>query len=61
MAGKGRFEGGIGYYQEIAKDFTPITVSADFGALERLQCMMKNISASAGAFPKVETEVAKAA
>ena len=59
MAEKGRFESGIGYYQGIAKDFTPITVSADFGALERLQRLMKNTSASA--FPKVDTEVAKAA
>lgn len=59
MAEKGRFEGGIGYYQEAAKDFTPITVSADFGALERLLSLKKITNASA--FPEVATKVAKAA
>lgn len=58
MAEKGRFEGGIGYYQA-AKDFTPITVSADFGALERLLSLKKITNASA--FPEVATKVAKAA
>jgi hypothetical protein len=59
MAEKERVEGGIGYYQGTVKDFTPITVSADFGALERLQYLLKKSSASVS--HKVDVEVAKAA
>jgi len=33
------FECGICYYQSQAKDFTPITVSADFSALECPNCL----------------------
>ena len=33
------FECGICYYQSKAKDFTPITVSADFSALECPNCL----------------------
>lgn len=33
------FECGICYYQSLAKDFTPITVSANFAALECPQCL----------------------
>lgn len=33
------FECGICYYQSQAKDFTPITVSADFSALECPKCL----------------------
>lgn len=59
MAEKERFEGVTGYCQGIAKDFTPITVSADFGALARLQLLVKTTTTIA--LPKVDTEVAKAA
>jgi hypothetical protein len=57
MAEKGCVEGGIRYYQAKAKDFTPITVCADFGALERLQSMKKNMSDSS---KKVDSKTAKA-
>lgn len=33
------FECGMCYYQSQAKDFTPITVSADFAALECPKCL----------------------
>lgn len=33
------FECGICYYQSNAKDFSPITVSADFAALECPKCL----------------------
>jgi len=33
------FECGICYYQSQARDFTPITVSANFAALECPQCL----------------------
>lgn len=33
------FECGICYYQSLAKDFTPVTVSADFAALECPNCL----------------------
>ena len=33
------FECGICYYQSQAKDFTPITVSANFAALECPNCL----------------------
>ena len=32
------YESGIRYFQASAKDFTPVTVSADFAALERPKC-----------------------
>ena len=31
--------GVIRYFQGSVRDFTPITVSADFGALARLECL----------------------
>jgi hypothetical protein len=33
------YECGICYFQGIARDFAPITVSADFGALECPKCL----------------------
>lgn len=33
------FECGICYYQSLAEDFTPITVSANFAALECPKCL----------------------
>jgi len=33
------FECGTCFYQSVAKDFTPITVSADFSALECPNCL----------------------
>ncbi len=33
------FECGICYYQSLAKNFTPITVSANFAALECPNCL----------------------
>lgn len=51
----GRAKDEIGYYQAMAKDFTPIPVSADFAALQG----SKRFQAPAPA--PVEVEVAKAA
>jgi len=45
------FECGICYYQSQAKDFTPITVSADFAALECPKCLNND----ADSFCEVET------
>lgn len=39
MDGKTKVECGICYYQGLAKDFTPITVSANFEALECPRCL----------------------
>jgi len=39
MEAKNKFECGICYYQSQAKDFTPITVSANFSALECPKCL----------------------
>lgn len=39
MDEKTRFECGICYFQGMAKDFTPITVSANFAALECPRCL----------------------
>ena len=33
------FECGICYYQSLARNFTPVTVSADFTALECPNCL----------------------
>ena len=38
MESNNTFECGICYYQSLAKDFTPITVSANFAALECPKC-----------------------
>jgi late competence protein required for DNA uptake (superfamily II DNA/RNA helicase) len=39
METNNKFECGMCYYQGQAKDFTPITVSADFAALECPNCL----------------------
>ena len=39
MDEKARVECGICYYQGLAKDFTPVTVSANFAALECPRCL----------------------
>ena len=39
METKCTFECGICYYQARSKDFTPITVSANFAALECPKCL----------------------
>ena len=39
MEAKCTFECGTCYYQGLAKDFTPITVSANFAALECPKCL----------------------
>jgi len=39
MDEKAKFECGICFYQGKAKDFTPITVSCSFAALECPQCL----------------------
>jgi len=39
MESKDKFECGICYYQSLAQDFTPITVSANFAALECPKCL----------------------
>ena len=33
------YECGVCYFQSIAKEFTPVTVSADFSALECPKCL----------------------
>lgn len=44
------FECGICYYQSLAKNFTPITVSANFAALECPKCLNND----ADSFAEVE-------
>jgi hypothetical protein len=39
METNNNFECGICYYQSLAKDFAPITVSANFAALECPKCL----------------------
>jgi len=39
MEAKCTFECGTCYYQGLVKDFTPITVSANFAALECPKCL----------------------
>lgn len=39
MDKKRMYECGICYFQGVAKDFTPITVSANFAALECPNCL----------------------
>ena len=46
------FECGICYYQSLAKGFTPITVSANFAALECPKCLNND----ADSFVEVDTE-----
>jgi hypothetical protein len=42
METQNKYESGICYYQCRAKDFTPITVSADFAALVCPKCLNNN-------------------
>jgi hypothetical protein len=51
------FECGICYYQSLAKDFTPISVSANFAALECPNCLNNNEDS----FAEVELALKKAA
>jgi len=51
------FECGICYYQSLAKDFTPITVSANFDALECPKCLNND----ADSFAEVDLSIKKAA
>jgi hypothetical protein len=41
------YECGICYFQGIARDFTPITVSADFAALECPKCLNNDVESFA--------------
>jgi hypothetical protein len=51
------FECGICYYQSLAKDFTPISVSANFAALECPKCLNND----ADSFAEVDLAIKKAA
>jgi hypothetical protein len=39
MEPKSTFECGVCFYQDLVKNFTPITVSANFAALECPKCL----------------------
>jgi len=52
-----KFECGICYFQGIAKGFTPITVSANFAALECPRCLNND----AASFEEIKTAQEKAA
>jgi len=51
------FECGICYYQNLAKDFTPITVSANFAALECPNCLNNDPDT----FAEIDVDIKKAA
>jgi hypothetical protein len=51
------FECGICYYQSLAKDFTPISVSANFAALECPKCLNND----ADSFGEIDIAFKKAA
>jgi len=51
------FECGICYYQSLAKDFTPITVSANFAALECPNCLNNDPNT----FAEIDIDIKKAA
>ena len=57
METKYNFECGICFYQSLAKDFTPITVSADFSALECPKCLNNDKDT----FSEVDVAIKKAA
>jgi len=57
METQNNFECGICYYQSKAKDFTPITVSADFAALECPKCLNNDKDS----FSEIDVTVKKAA
>ena len=52
MNSQDMYECGICYFQGIAKDFTPITVSANFDALECPKCLNNDLDS----FAQVDTE-----
>jgi DNA-directed RNA polymerase subunit M/transcription elongation factor TFIIS len=52
-----RFECGICYFQGMSREFTPITVSADFAALECPNCLNND----AASFEELQEEFKKAA
>lgn len=52
MEKNSKFECGICYYQSLSKDFTPITVSANFAALECPNCLNND----SDTFVEVDTE-----
>ena len=51
------YECGICYFQGIARDFTPITVSANFAALECPKCL-NNDGGSFGEIPISDVKAA---
>ena len=57
MDGKTIYECGVCYFQGVGKEFTPITVSANFAALECPKCL-NNDTAS---FEEIKKEDKKAA
>ena len=57
MDEKAKFECGICYFQGMAKEFTPITVSANFSALECPKCLNNGT----GAFEEIKKTDVKAA
>ena len=57
METKNTFECGVCFFQSLAKDFTPITVSADFSALECPKCLNNDKET----FSEVDKSIKKAA
>jgi len=57
MESNSTFECGICYYQSLAKDFTPITVSANFAALECPNCLNNDPDT----FAEIDVDIKKAA
>jgi hypothetical protein len=57
MEPKNTFECGICFYQSLAKNFTPITVSANFAALECPKCLNND----GDSFAEVDLSIRKAA
>jgi hypothetical protein len=57
MEPKNTFECGICFYQSLAKNFTPITVSANFAALECPKCLNND----GDSFAEVDLAIRKAA
>ena len=51
------FECGICFYRSLSKDFTPITVSADFAALECPNCLNNDENT----FSEIDVEIKKVA
>ena len=57
MDEKRNFTCGICYFQGIAKDFTPITVSANFAVLECPKCLNNDVAS----FEEIKKTEGKAA